>query len=102
MPIDNAEVARVMAIKAALTITTTTQGWAHVKQMADNIVKKTTDEALDEEDREKGETKRLKASALKKGFAELFNAIETTKGFQDSSADDNDFGSLDFELALQK
>ena len=75
---DTKEVARLTGIKASIVQTTNTQGWRYIQQIADNIVRKTTDEALEEEDREKGESKRLKAGALKKGFAELFYAVNTT------------------------
>ena len=91
------EQSRVMAIKAALVTTTNTQGWNYIKQLANNIVQKTVQESLDEEDRDKGESKRLKAKALQKGFAELFNAIETTKAFDAESSDDAGLGQLELE-----
>jgi hypothetical protein len=97
-----ADTARVMAIKAAMIATTGTPGWLYIKQLADNIVTKTVNEALDEEDPAKGESKRLKASALRKGFAELFAAIEATKNLAEPSEADNDFGNLELEMAAEK
>ncbi|MFZ1973846.1 MAG: hypothetical protein WAU89_13430 [Candidatus Acidiferrales bacterium] len=89
------EVARIMAIKAAMVVTTGTQGWSYIKQLADNIVKKTIDEALDEEDPIKRDSKTLKASALRKGFAELFAAVDATKAFEDQSTDEDGLGALE-------
>jgi len=98
----NDEISRLMAVKNAMVQTTNTPGWNYIKQLADNIVKKTVDEALDEEDSNKGESKRLKASALKKGFAELFAAIEATKAFALQTDDDSGLGALDFETEAQQ
>ncbi len=86
------EVSRLMAVKSALIATTATPGWAYIKQIADNLVARAIDEALTEEESSKGESKRLKAAALKKGFSDLFTVIETTKDMvmdaqQDLSAD---------------
>jgi hypothetical protein len=97
-----AEITRVMAVKAAMVQTTNTLGWNYIKQLADNIVKKTIDEALEEEDSLKGESKRLKAAALKKGFSELFNAIETAKTFSVQSEEEEGFGSLDYETVAKQ
>lgn len=98
----NADTARVMAVKAAMIQTTGTPGWQFIKQLADNIVAKTVNEALEEDDRDKGESKRLKAAALKKGFAELFTAIESTKNLTASAESDNDFGNLEMEVVAEK
>jgi hypothetical protein len=94
---DSKEQSRLMAIKAAMVQTTNTQGWNYIKQLADNIVKKTTDEALDEEDSTKRDAKVLKASALKKGFTELFNAIDSTKALDLQIEDESGLGTLDTE-----
>jgi hypothetical protein len=91
---DKAEQARILAIRAALVSTTATTGWRYVRQMADNVVARSTQEALDEEDPIKGESKRLKAKALQKGFQDLFNAIETTKAI-DLRESDSAFGELE-------
>ncbi len=90
------DVSRITAIKAALIATTNTPGWSFVKQMANNIVQNTVQEALDEEDPVKGEAKRLKASALQRGFADLFKALEVTKAFDETQVeDDNILGDLE-------
>jgi hypothetical protein len=91
------EIARITAVKSALIHTTGTQGWLYIKKMANNVVQKTVQEALDEEDRDKGEAKRLKAASLQKGFAELFSAVEVTKGFdiEQITDDDNMLGALE-------
>lgn len=73
------ETDRLLAIRAALMQTTNTVGWAYVKQMADNIVRQSTQAALDEENPSLGESKRLKAKSLQSGFKEFFSVIETTK-----------------------
>lgn len=75
------ETERLMVVRAALMQTTNTPGWNYVKQMAENIVKLSTQEALDEEDPVKGESKRLKAKAMQKGFEQFFSTVETAKAF---------------------
>jgi len=95
MPTTNPEIARLMSIKAALVVTTNTQGWEFIKQIADNIVTKTINEALDEEERDKGESKRLKAAALRKGFAELWGAIDATKQFEEPTAEPDGLSELE-------
>jgi hypothetical protein len=97
---DNNERNRLIAIKAALVTTTKTPGWAYFKQMANNVVQKAVQESLDEEDREKGESKRLKAKAMQKGFTELFNAVEVTKAYDpEGGSDDSAFGELELETS---
>ena len=56
--------------------------------MAKNVVEIAINEALAEEDPIKGESKRLKARALQKGLADLFNAVEVAKSFEQYSGDD--------------
>lgn len=92
------DMARLMAIKNALQGTTSTQGWLYIKQIAENLVSNAVSEALEEEDRDRGESKRLKAAALKKGFNDLWNAIENAKqinpqtdfgtGFEEQESED--------------
>lgn len=84
---------RIAAVRAALLQTTATVGWGYIKDMAKNLELRTMEEALDEEDPTLGESKRLKASALRKGFRELFDAIETTKGI-DLENDDAGLGEI--------
>ena len=86
---------RLIVVKAALISTTNTPGWGYIKQLANNVVQKSVQEALDEEDPQKGESKRLKAKAMQKGFSELFNAVEATKGFDLEATDDAGFGELE-------
>lgn len=75
------ETERLLVIRAALLQTTNTMGWTYVKQMAENIVKQSTQAALDEENPALGESKRLKAKALQAGFKDFFSVIETAKSF---------------------
>lgn len=91
MPDLSQEVARQMAVRKTIFDTTGTPGWAYIKSIADKIVSTSLQEALDEEDREKGETKRLRAKALQKGFMELFNAIENLKDYNPEVADESGF-----------
>jgi hypothetical protein len=90
-PADNSN--RIAVIKAALLQTTSTTGWEYIKGMSDNAVRLAMEEALDEEDPVLGESKRLKAAALKKGFAKLFDAIETIKN-TDLETDDAGMGEI--------
>src|ERR1700676_4514840 len=94
---DNNEQSRLMAVKAALVAMTNTPGWNYFKQMSNNVVQKAVQEALDEEDSEKGESKRLKAKAMQKGLADLFNAVEVAKSFNPESGDDAGFGQLEHQ-----
>lgn len=89
---------QILAIKAALMNTTHTHGWAYVKQFANNLVQNTTQEALDEEDPTKRNDKVLKASALQKGFKELFQLLEEFKRYNpQTNQDDDGMGDLQFE-----
>lgn len=92
------ETNRLLAIKAELGKTTSTPGWRMVQKLANNVVQKFVQEALDEEDREKGESKRLKAKALQAGFSDLFSTIEAAKAFDPQSSDDTGLGNLEFEI----
>jgi hypothetical protein len=76
------------AIKAAIIQMTATQGWGNVKQLANGLVQRATVDALEEEDRDKGESKRLKAQALRKGFSDWFIAIEAYKQFTENTESD--------------
>lgn len=96
------ELSRQMAMKAVLVQTTATPGWQVIKQIADKIVEKHIQEALDEEDRDKGESKRYKAKALQKGFSELFGFIDSVKQYDpNQTTDDSGFGQLEFNNAKQ-
>ena len=75
------ETERLLAVRAALMQTTHTVGWTYVKQMADNIVKMNTQQALDEDNPELAESKRQKARAMQSGFKDFFSVIETSKAF---------------------
>ena len=79
---------RLLIIKAELLRTTATPGWTMVKSIANNVVQKMVQEALDEEDTSKGEMRRIKAKALQSGFSDLFASIEATKGFTDEPEND--------------
>lgn len=89
MATDNNETTRLLAIKAALTSTTATLGFVYIKQMADNLVSKSVEEALEEEDREKRDGKIVRAAALRRGFADLWSAVESAKAIDPQA----DFGS---------
>ena len=93
------ETQRIMAIKAGLIQMTSGPGWVYFQGMAKNCVDMATDEALSAEDPAIGESKRLKAAALKKGLADLFKAVETAKSFEPYNVGENDNG-FDFDQAL--
>lgn len=96
------ETERLLQVKAALKQTTSTLGWGCMKQMAENLVKISIQESLDEEDREKAEMKRLKAKALQAGFHDWFGAIEATKKF-DTDEEPDWFSSLnEFEATREQ
>ena len=71
------------AIKAALLQTTGTMGWKYVKQIFNAAVQKAAQAALDEDDPVKGEAKRLRASGMQKGIAEIFQTIESFKNWDE-------------------
>lgn len=91
------DIQHLQQIKAALLTTTSTPGWSYIKQIANNVLKNALQAALDEEDSAKGETKRLKASALQRGFTDLFNTIETASRFDIPDDADNGLGELETE-----
>lgn len=95
------DLAYVMAQKAALVQTVNTPGWPLVKQIADKLVVQAIQEALDAEDAT-GESKRLKAKALQKGFDELFSKIHQAKEFNPEIEDDSGLGALEDEFVEQK
>jgi hypothetical protein len=82
------ETERLLALKAALMQTTNTVGWVYVKQMADKIVKQSTQAALDEDNPILAESKRQKAKAMQAGFRDFFSVIETSKSFGTESEPD--------------
>jgi hypothetical protein len=76
------EVQRLNAIRAALNVTTNTHGWVYAKQIADNIVKVSTQAAKDAADDDvKGLILLRKAKVAEEIFRDFFNAIETSKQF---------------------
>ena len=89
------EIARMTALKAALVQTTTTPGFDYIRQLAEKIVFKATNAALDEEDAAKRNDKVLKASALRRGFAELFNTIDQMKQFNPQEDFSEEFNGFD-------
>jgi hypothetical protein len=91
----NNDAEKNMAVKAALLGTMNTPGWRLIKLTASKMVQRAVEEALEGETPEKRETAILKASALKKGFADLFNAAENTIAYE-PPADDNGFGELEY------
>ena len=91
------EESRAIVVRAALIQTTGTSGWQYVKQMSNKVVQNAVQEALDEEDPTKGESKRLKAKALQKGFTDLFASIEAVKAYDPTATDDGTFGVLEID-----
>ena len=89
------EISRQTAIKAAIVSTTNTAGWRYIKEVADKLVAEAIQGALDEEDSALGESKRLKAKALQKGFADLFQSITSIAQYSPTAVDDNAFGELE-------
>lgn len=86
MSVNEREVSRLMAIKAAIVATTASQGWQFIKQIAKNIEEKAKEVAIDEPDPMVGEQFRLLARAKKEAFKDLFNAIEASRNI-DPQAD---------------
>jgi hypothetical protein len=78
------------AIKAAIIQTTATQGWKFMQQLANGLVQRSVVDALEEEDPTKGEAKRLKAAALRKGFSDWFISIEGYKQYTEAPTSDFD------------
>lgn len=95
MPSNN-EIQRLLHIKAALNQMTHTHGWAVFKQIANNVVEKAKQDAIDEDDAAKGESLRRKAKALQEGLRDLFNAVETTLKF-DTEEEPDWFAQLAFQ-----
>ena len=95
------EITYVKAQQAAIVNTMSTAGWPLVKQVADKIVNKAVQEALDAEDAT-GEPKRLKAAALRKGFNELFSALESIRDFKIDPGDSDGLGALEMQDAVQQ
>jgi hypothetical protein len=94
--------AQLTARKVALLSTVNSAGWPLIRQLADARVKQATDEALDEEDSSKRDAKVLKASALRKGFAQLFVDIEAFTKLDLTAQGSDVFDSLEFEVAAEK
>jgi hypothetical protein len=93
-------IAQLTAAKARLVQTTNTLGWGDVQQIANNLVAQAMQEAMDEEDRDKGEAKRLKAKGMQSGFESLFVTIEKLKQFEETSRGESDFGELEQESVI--
>jgi hypothetical protein len=84
------ELSRQMAIKAAVVGTTNTPGWNYIKEIADKLVAAAVQEALDEENPQLGESKRLKAKAMQKGFGDLFVYIANIAQYDPTVPAEND------------
>jgi hypothetical protein len=91
------ELERISAIRIALAPIVGTPGWFYVKKIADNVVDAAKDSILDAETPEEREELALKATALKKGFAELFKGIESLTSFEEREEDDDWYANLNFE-----
>lgn len=77
----DAETQRILLIKQGLVQMCSTPGWAYFQGMSKNVIAQAIQEALDEDDPVRAESKRLKAKAMQKGLAELFGAVEIAKSF---------------------
>lgn len=97
MPVNDQEIARLMAVKSALVATKSTQGWHFIKQIADNIVKQSAEAALDEDDKQKGEDKRLIAKATRDAFKTLWQAVENASAIDPEAVADSELGNLERE-----
>ena len=96
---DNNDIARITAIKAAFVGMTATQGWQYFKQVGENLINKSVQEALDEDDPIRAESKRLYAKAMRSAVRDLMNAVEVTTAFDPKSAmDDSGLGDLEIEF----
>lgn len=90
------EISRLAAVKAQLLATTHTTGWGYCKKIAENVVSKAIQEALDERDREIAGDLRIKAKAMQQGFAEYFSAIEAGMSFDpEQFKDQSGLGELE-------
>lgn len=76
-----AERARLLAIKAVLSQTTSTLGWAYIKKIAENIVQTSLQHSLNVEDEKESEQFRIEARVGKKIFGQMFTVIETALDF---------------------
>lgn len=94
----NNQLSRITAIKAAFVSMTATQGWQYFIKVGQNLVDKSVQEALDEDDPIKGESKRIYAKAMRSALRDLLNAVEVTKAFDPESASgDSGLGELELE-----
>ena len=98
MAMDNNDVSRLMAIKAAFVGMTATAGWSYFKGMGDNLIKKAVQEALDEDDPIRAESKRLYAKAMQRAVHDLLSAVEVTQAFSPETASDTGLGELEQEF----
>lgn len=97
MPVNDQEIARLMAVKGALNATKSTQGWHFIKHIADNIVKRAAESALDEDDKQKGEDKRLIAKATRDAFKTLWQAVENAAAINPETDLESELGNLERE-----
>jgi bisphosphoglycerate-dependent phosphoglycerate mutase len=68
-----------MTIKQELVKTTSTPGWAYLKQLAEKLIKSKEDKALSEEEESKVVGLQRKAQAARKFLNEFLNEIERSK-----------------------
>ena len=94
------EIERQTRVRGAIVITVNTPGWSHIKQLALRIISLSINQALEEEDQNKRDAKTLKASALKKGFEDLFSTLEQIKAYDPNvvNEDDTELGELEQEF----
>lgn len=74
---------QVKTMRAALAQMCGTAGWSYAKDLSKEVVREASEAAIDELDREKAESLRMKAQALKEGFKKWIEAVERSKEFDD-------------------
>lgn len=97
---DNNDISRITAIRAAYVGMTATLGWNYFKQMAENRVQQAKDDILEGKTPEEREEKAIYARAMRDAVRDLLNAVDVTKAFSPEAAtDDSGLGNLELEEA---
>jgi len=76
-----AEHDRLMALKVALTETSSTRGWAYIKHIAQNIVQGDLQHALNVEDDTESKKYLLEARVAQRIFGQVFTVVDTALDF---------------------
>ena len=94
---DRDEVAKQTAVRALIQSTVRTPGWQIIRNAADALVREEMNAAIDEDDREKAEQKRLLAKAMRKGFSKLWSVVENTLVYDPALLQESGFEESDSE-----